>query len=107
MDQVPAVVREKVLRFYESIRQSLPVRKVLLYGSYARGQAGHDSDIDVAVVVEEPDHSRRIQITSRLFATAFRIDPVIEPKCIFWDEYNQHDRASILGEIIATAVEIV
>jgi hypothetical protein len=35
------------------------------------------------------------------------VDPAIEPKCIFWDEYENHDEASILFEIIDTGVEIV
>ena len=107
MDPVQAVIREKVLRFYESVRQSLPVRKVLLYGSHAKGNAGKDSDIDVAVVIEETDHARRIEITARLFDSAFRIDPALEPKCIFQDEYEDHDQASILAEIINTGIEIV
>lgn len=107
MDQVQMAIREKVFEFYQSARQSLPIKKVLLYGSYAKGQATEDSDIDVAVVVDEPDHSKRIEITTRLFDSAFRVDPTIEPKCIFWDEYNDHDPASILAEIIATGIEIV
>jgi predicted nucleotidyltransferase len=107
MDQVEAVIREKVLRFYESARQSLPIRKVLLYGSHVKGQAQESSDIDVAVVVDEPDHTKRIEITARLFHAAFQVDPAIEPKCIFSDEYAEHDEASILSEIIDTSVEIV
>jgi predicted nucleotidyltransferase len=107
MDQVPPLVREKVLEFYRSARQVLPIDKVLLYGSYAKGQATERSDIDVAVVVDETDHSRRIEITTKLFDSAFRVDPAIEPKCIFRDEYENHDEASILAEIIGTAIEIV
>jgi predicted nucleotidyltransferase len=107
MDQVEAVVRAKVLRFYESAREFLPIRKVLLYGSHAKGRATEQSDIDVAVVVDEPDHVKRIEITARLFHSAFQVDPAIEPKCAFWDEYENHDDTSILFEIIDTAVEIV
>ena len=106
MDQVPRIVREKVLMFYGAVKPLFPVKKVLLYGSHAKGQATQDSDIDVAVVVDEADHSRRIEITARLFHVAFGVDPAIEPKCIFWDEYNEHDEASILSEIIRTGVEI-
>ena len=107
MDQVQAVIHDKIMRFYEAAKRSLPIRKVLLYGSYAKGNARQDSDIDVAVVVEETDHAKRIEITTALFDSAFRVDPAIEPKCIFWDEYQEHDKASILAEIIETAVEIV
>lgn len=108
MDQVEAVIRDKVLRFYESAREFLPIRKVLLYGSHAKGRATEHSDIDVAVVVvDELDHAKRIEIAARLFHSAFLVDPAIEPKCVFWDEYRNHDKASILSEIVDTSVEIV
>ena len=106
MDQSQAIVREKVLRFCQSAKQLFAIKKVLLYGSHAKGQATKDSDIDVAVVVDETDHSKRIEITARLFHAAFDIDAAIEPKCIFWDEYKNHDSASILSEIINTGIEI-
>ena len=79
---------------------------MLLYGSHAKGVATEDSDIDVAVIVDEMDHSKRVEITARLFHAAFDIDAAIEPKCIFWDEYVNHDKASILSEIISKAIEI-
>ena len=106
MDQVEAVIRDKILRFRESAGRQLPIRKVLLYGSYAKGYATPRSDIDVAVVVDEADHTKRMEITASLFHWAAQIDPAIEPKCIFWDEYRNPDAASILSEIIATAVEV-
>ena len=51
--------------------------------------------------------NRIIDRPAELFGSAFRIDPTIEPKCIFWDEYQNHDKASILAEIINTGIEIV
>lgn len=106
MDQGQSIIREKVLRFYKSVEKLFPIKKVFLYGSYAKGLANEHSDIDVAVVIDEADHSKRIEITAKLFHSAFDIDASIEPKCIFWDEYNNYDKASILSEIINTGVEI-
>jgi predicted nucleotidyltransferase len=107
MVQGQDVVRKKVLDFCESVRSALPVRKVLLYGSWAKGNPKEWSDIDVAVVVDYPDHSQRIKITSMLFHYAFPIDPRIEPKTVFYDEYRHPEPASILSEILATGIEIV
>ncbi len=107
MDQVQAVIRQKILAFHQLARQWLPVRKMLLYGSHARGQATGHSDIDVAVIVDEFDHAKRIETTAKLFHLAAQVDPAIEPKCIFWTEYQNHDRASILAEIIKTGIEII
>ena len=106
MDQGQAIIRQKVLRFYQVAKRLFPIKKVLLYGSHARGLATEDSDIDVAVVVDQTDHSKRIEITAGLFHAAFGIDAAIEPKCIFWDEYQNPQKASILSEIINKSVEI-
>ena len=44
----------KIARHYaDSVREIIPVRSVYLYGSWARGSAGRDSDIDILVIVDE------------------------------------------------------
>ncbi len=50
---------EKVERILKEIKRHLKgrygdgIRKVILYGSYARGEATEDSDVDVMVVVDD------------------------------------------------------
>ena len=100
-------VKESVKRFGECVSRELPVRKILLYGSYAKGSARIDSDIDVAVFVDYPDHKQRLTLAAKLFHFAGDIDINIEPKCFFWDEYNNCIQGSILSEILNSAVEIV
>ncbi len=106
MAQVSDIIRDKVRRFGDKARLVYPVEKMLLYGSYAKGDQRPDSDIDVAVVVDLQDHLARIDITSQLMHLAGQVDPAIEPKCVFIDEYKSCDRASILFEILRTAIEI-
>ena len=100
-------VKQHVNAFYELASASLPIKKVLLYGSWAKGTPRKDSDIDVAVVIDSRDHSRRLDIGAQLFHYAIPIDTRIEPRCIFWDEYQNPEPASILAEIIRTGIEIV
>jgi hypothetical protein len=53
--------------------------RAVLFGSYARGQAGEDSDIDLVVIAPEFDGSREISLVKSLWrATAgnSRIEPI-------------------------------
>lgn len=57
--------REEVLQIVHELRDKLAnlygerLRGVYLYGSYARGEAGEDSDIDVAIVLASPVDARK------------------------------------------------
>ncbi|MBN1901829.1 nucleotidyltransferase domain-containing protein [Candidatus Sumerlaeota bacterium] len=96
-----------VRQFYKRICDIYPVKKVILYGSYAKGSATEDSDIDVGVVIDIENHLQRMDITSDMFHHAHEIDNRIEPKCIFLDEYVNREKASILSEIVQNGKEIV
>lgn len=60
--------QEKVLNiakeYAASVRKVVDAVDVLLYGSYARGTATKDSDIDIAVIVHQlPDDYLRTMAT--------------------------------------------
>lgn len=49
---------ELVQRFlHRLLQEGIPVERAFLYGSYARGEEGEDSDIDVMVVSEIFDNN--------------------------------------------------
>ena len=77
-----------------------------VYGSVAKGKESLLSDIDVAVFLDCSDHSERLELAAKLFHFAGEIDVEIEPKCFFWDEYNNCLQGSILSEILSTAIEV-
>lgn len=49
---VAKAIIETVREYAEVVRNRFPVKRVILYGSFARGTQRPDSDIDVAVVFE-------------------------------------------------------
>jgi predicted nucleotidyltransferase len=98
---------KRILREYEkALMPEISVKKVLLFGSYATGLANIHSDLDVGVVIERIPDKTRVDITSRLFQIAWKVNPMIEPKCIYWDEYINPDPASIMSKIVSTAVTL-
>lgn len=106
MDQIANPVIPIVENYGKKIAQHHPVRKLILFGSHAKNTAREDSDIDVGVVVDYPNHAIRIDVGADLMEHARHIDIRIEPKVIFWDEWVNREPASILAEIARTGKEI-
>ncbi|WP_353095844.1 nucleotidyltransferase domain-containing protein [Tissierella praeacuta] len=50
-------VTEKINRFIDSIVPEYNPTKIILFGSYAKGTNNENSDIDIAVVVDEVERS--------------------------------------------------
>lgn len=89
--------REDALRLVHEFRERLAavygdrLRGVYLYGSYARGRAREDSDIDVAVVLAGPvnrqtEDDRNDQLIADL---SLRENCVLMPVFISEDDYRQ------------------
>jgi predicted nucleotidyltransferase len=51
---IPQPVIETVKHYAEIVRSRFPVKRVILFGSFARGTQHPDSDIDVAIVMDKP-----------------------------------------------------
>ncbi|MBN1491346.1 MAG: nucleotidyltransferase domain-containing protein [Phycisphaerae bacterium] len=86
-----------VKQFADVVRSRLPVRKVVLYGSYARGTPHEYSDIDVAVLVERIEGDL-LDLEAMLFRLGRGIDFRIEP--ILREE--GHDPSGLTAEILRT-----
>ncbi len=75
----------------------MPARHIVLYGSYAKGTAGSDSDIDIAVIVDKVEGDYLDQ-QAKLYRLRRSVDLRIEPVLI---EYGQ-DKSGFLKEIMDT-----
>lgn len=73
-------VRRLVEEYAELVVSNMVVNKIILYGSYARGDFRKDSDIDVAVVVPRSSISDDIlKDMAKLFKLRRAISNDIEP----------------------------
>lgn len=72
LERLPETLREQapaVRACLERFAQVLKVKEVLLFGSFARGEAGADSDVDLCIVAEGAE--RQLE-TARLLRRAIR-----------------------------------
>ncbi len=95
MDKATAV--EYVKRYAELVRQRFDVARVVLYGSYARGTAYEDSDIDVAVIVDRLDGDW-LDSAAELWRLSHDIDFRIEPVLLT----RSDDRSGFLEHVLRT-----
>ena len=81
-------VRSSLEKFVETIRGSIRVSAVYLFGSYAKGKATSDSDIDVLVL--SPDFGEdRLENLVFLMKARRGIDLRIEPHAFREEEFNE------------------
>ena len=95
MDKEQAII--KVSEFIEAIKSKYHPQKVALFGSYAKGTYTQNSDIDVAVIVDEI-HGDFLEETQGLYKIRRKIDLSIEPVLL---EVNG-DNSRFLEEILST-----
>ena len=95
--------RKLVEEYAKIVVKNMIVNKIILYGSYARGDYKKDSDIDVAVVVPRSSLSKDIlEDMAKLFKLRREISTDIEPVLLI-DE----DDASGFLESISKYAEVV
>jgi len=85
-------------------KQGIPVKKMILYGSHAKGRADKGSDIDIVVI---SDYFQGMSVLQRgetfgkIFAGA-RIVAPIEPMGFTEAEFNNKRSGTFIGDEVKT-----
>ncbi len=91
----------KIQLYSRLLQQHFDLDSVFLFGSYAKGEPGEDSDIDVAVVVDkiQGDYFSYVPLLWKLRRQVdVRIEPILFEK--------DHDPSGFLSEIKRTGIQI-
>ena len=88
-------VLEKAIQYATLVSEKIKPLKVILYGSYAKGNWKEGSDIDIAVVVDTVDGDF-LETEAMLYKLRRDIDDRIEP--VLFEEEN--DVSGFLCEIL-------
>lgn len=95
-------VIEKVKQYIMIIPHDLGIKKVYLFGSFAKGNAKEESDIDIALVLENMDDFFSVQ--RQLMKLRRKIDLRIEPHPFSAKDFNSANPFAI--EIEKTGIEV-
>jgi predicted nucleotidyltransferase len=80
----------KIYKFVQLLKQhGFSVSKVILFGSYAKGKANPDSDIDVAIISTQFGHDIAEEMML-LRKIALKVDSHIEPVPLSPDDLNDN-----------------
>jgi predicted nucleotidyltransferase len=86
----------EIARLYAlKVKSLMPVSMVVLYGSYARGTAQQNSDIDIAVVVDK-FHGDYLKASADLFNLVRSVNKRIEPVLLC----RENDKSGFLENVL-------
>ena len=94
-------VIEKLLKYKMLVSQHFDIDRIVLFGSYAKGNQREDSDIDVAVIVNSINQDY-FTYAPLLWKLRREIDDRIEPILI----ENSHDESGFLMEVLNSGLVI-
>ena len=101
MDQKSAIeIGRKYLLLL--LKNNYPVNRMFLYGSYARGNQHSDSDIDLAVILNELPDPFQTQVN--FLKLTWKFDTRVEPHP--FDEKDFTPANPVIKEILRNGIEI-
>lgn len=94
-------IYEQLRQFARLLKTKHKVKKVYLYGSFARGDFNEGSDIDL-IIVGEFDGKMPQRINKILDLTSLPVEPLVYSEA----EFEQMKERAFLKEVLATAKEL-
>jgi len=93
----------KIFNFAKYLKENLPVKKIFLYGSFARGDIHEGSDIDLIIIGDF--NERFLERIGRIYGLT---DLPIEPLVYTEGEFQKmlQNRNPFLTEVLKYAIEL-
>ena len=95
---------EALTTIKNSIKKELPDARVILFGSYARGQQNNDSDIDVLVITKQ-QLSQNLKMHYRSLLRKQLVKMLIPAEVLLMSEGEVENKKNLHGHIVKTIVE--
>lgn len=100
MDLSEDQIDEIIKGFIERLKQEIPIKEIILFGSYAHGKPKKYSDIDLAVISNWFEGRPKIENMQYLSRIAANYNSLIEALPFTEKEYINLDKRSFLASIV-------
>ncbi|MCL2722613.1 MAG: nucleotidyltransferase domain-containing protein [Treponema sp.] len=99
-------VNKLIRQYISDVKKAMPIDKVYLYGSYAKGIEQEHSDIDLCFFSKAFETKRNLDVLTELFYLKIKYDKdiLIEPNAFPLSEL--HNDNPFVKEILRTGKEI-
>jgi predicted nucleotidyltransferase len=99
-------LNNKLASYIHDVKQVVPIDKVYLYGSYAKGTPNKWSDVDVCFFSKYFEGKKSVDITYKLMEIAWKYNPEIcfEPNAFPTSELDNDN--PFVKEVLRTGKEI-
>lgn len=104
MGAIPQEVLNVTIDYISKLKKQIPVEKVILFGSYAKGTYTADSDVDLAVFSSAFDNMSRVDGLTFLLVQALGYKIDLQPQPYTMKDYVEH--TGLVDEILKTGIEI-
>jgi predicted nucleotidyltransferase len=100
-------VNRIIRQYINDVKEKMPIDKVYLYGSYAKGNPRDDSDVDLCFFSKDFDYNKKWDILTELFCIKAKYDRelLIEPNAFPTSEIENDN--PFVDEILQTGQEIL
>lgn len=100
-------IKDIVEQYVADVKQVMPIDKVFLYGSYAKGTATEHSDVDVCFFSDTFAHERSVEFVALLLGIARKYYPYvyIEPRVFLTSDIDNDN--PFVREVLRTGREII
>jgi predicted nucleotidyltransferase len=102
----PKTVTQICRQYADDVRRAMPVDKVMLFGSYAKGTATPQSDIDICFFLDNYGGKRRVDILTEMLGLSHRYKGADFEPIVFETSELENDNPFV-KEILRTGREIL
>ncbi|MGO1527500.1 MAG: nucleotidyltransferase domain-containing protein [Senegalia sp. (in: firmicutes)] len=105
MAEIPEDIKYVIKDYLKTLNGEIKINKAILFGSYAKGKYGVDSDIDLAIFSDSFEHMDRIESIKYLLKKARKYKGIdLQPISFTTKDYEE--KLGIVAEVINTGIEI-
>lgn len=98
-------IGETIKSYVDDVRNVMPVDKAVLFGSYAKGIATEQSDIDICFFLQNFEGKRRVDVLYELLGLTHKYKGVYFEPAVFPTEEIERGNPFV-KEILRTGVEV-